>query len=127
MLSVGKVVIDAFFAGDASAWRKRGPKKISLRKLAHHPDLLMKPGALYLCVAIYELWQRLEIDAKSRLSTTHLRYCLFVKEIGARAHRTGGGSRSVDGRTIAGRDCALPPRAIRAWWAQKNAARAKDA
>jgi CheY-like chemotaxis protein len=75
-LSIGKVVIDNVYAGDLRAWRDRGPKDASFRKLAKHPDLPMSPSALYRSVAIYELSARLGISPRGQLSSSHLRVVL---------------------------------------------------
>jgi hypothetical protein len=58
-LAVGRLVIDRFYDGDTNAWRLRGRRCTSFRKLAARPDLPMSASALYRSVAIYELWQRL--------------------------------------------------------------------
>lgn len=57
-LAVGRVVIDRFYDGSTSAWRLRGRRCTSFRKLAARPDLPMSASALYRSVAIYELWER---------------------------------------------------------------------
>jgi len=80
VVSVGKLVIEHFFAGDFQAWRKRHKKDVSLRKLSNHPALAMEPSELYRTVAMYELYQRVAIDPRGRLSTSHLRYCLPLPE-----------------------------------------------
>src|SRR5688572_20149166 len=51
-LRVGAVIIHHFYAGDAHAWRDRGPKVHSFRRLAEHPELALSAGAIYRCVAI---------------------------------------------------------------------------
>jgi hypothetical protein len=79
-LSIGKVVIDNVYAGNLLAWRDRGPKNASFRKLAKHPELPMSPSALYRCVAIYELSDRLAIDPRGRLSSSHLRLVLPLSQ-----------------------------------------------
>jgi hypothetical protein len=75
-MAVGKIVIDSFFGGAFGAWRDRGAKAVSFRKLANHPDLTMSPSALYRSVAIYELAQRLGIDGERHVSISHLRVVL---------------------------------------------------
>jgi hypothetical protein len=76
-LSVGKLIIDAFYDGDLERWQMRAPKvEISLRKLVKHPDLPMSPGALWRSVAMYELTERLGIRSWKHVSTSHLRLVL---------------------------------------------------
>ncbi len=75
-IAIGKLVIDRLYRGDLVAWRHRGLKATSFRRLAKHPDLPMSPGALYRCVAIYELCERLGIRSWKHVSTSHLRLVL---------------------------------------------------
>jgi len=73
-LRVGAVIIHHFYAGDAEAWRSRGPKTASFRRLAEHPDLPLSPGSLYRCVALYELCDRLNAPSRwEHLGASHLR------------------------------------------------------
>jgi hypothetical protein len=78
-LRVGAVIIHHFYDGDTNAWRSRGPKTTSFRKLAQHPGLPLSPGALYRCVAVFELCDRL--NAASRweyLTASHLRLVIAL-------------------------------------------------
>jgi hypothetical protein len=78
-LRVGAVIIFNFYDGDTKAWRDRGPKLHSFRRLATHPDLLVSPGALYRCVAVFELCDRLRAPSRwRRLGASHLRAVLGV-------------------------------------------------
>jgi hypothetical protein len=71
---VGKVVIDAFYAGEIDSWRVRDAnKQPSFRKLSRHPELPMSAAALYRSVCIYEICDRLGIRCWKNLSTSHLR------------------------------------------------------
>jgi hypothetical protein len=80
-LGVGKIVVDGFYEGDISAWRKRGVKDSSFRALARRPELPMSPGALYRSVAIYEVCERLGGSAQwKHVSTSHLRLVLGLKQ-----------------------------------------------
>lgn len=73
-LKVGAIIIHNFYNGDTAAWRHRGPKLHSFRRLAEHPGLLISPGALYRCVAVFELCDRLRAPARwRRLGASHLR------------------------------------------------------
>lgn len=76
-LRVGAVIIHHFYDGNADAWRSRGPKTASFRRLAEHPDLPLSPGSLYRCVALYELCDRLNAAARwEHLGASHLRLVL---------------------------------------------------
>jgi hypothetical protein len=46
-LRVGAIIIHHFYEGESDAWRSRGPKTASFRKLAQHPQLPLSAGALY--------------------------------------------------------------------------------
>jgi hypothetical protein len=73
-LRVGAVIIHHFYGGDADAWRSRGPKTASFRRLAQHPDLPLSAGSLYRCVALYELCDRLNAPSRwEHLGASHLR------------------------------------------------------
>jgi len=73
-LRVGAVVVHNFYEGDVDAWRTRGPKIHSFRRLSQHPDLPMSPAALYRCVAVFELCERLNATSRwRRLGASHFR------------------------------------------------------
>jgi hypothetical protein len=76
-LSVGAIVIHHFYGGDPAAWRQKGQKGVSFRRLAQRRDLPFSPSLLYRCVAMFELSERL--DAVSRwkhLNASHFRAVL---------------------------------------------------
>jgi hypothetical protein len=75
-MSVGKLIVESFYAGDIAAWRNRGNKDTSFRKLANHPDLPMSATALYRSTAIYELCERVGAGSWKHLSTSHVRLVL---------------------------------------------------
>jgi hypothetical protein len=76
-LSVGAVIVHHFYNGDTGAWRLRGSKSSSFRKLAEHPELPFSAGALYRCVAIFELCERLHAPSRwGYLGASHLRLVL---------------------------------------------------
>jgi hypothetical protein len=80
-LRVGAVIVHSFYEGNANTWRSRGPKTSSFRMLSQHPNLPMSPGALYRCVALYELCDRLEAPSRwEHLSASHLRAVLGLPE-----------------------------------------------
>jgi hypothetical protein len=73
-LRVGGLIIHHFYDGDTNAWRSRGPKISSFRRLAQHPGLPLSPGGLYRCVALFELCERLNAPTRwEHLSASHLR------------------------------------------------------
>ena len=75
-LAVGRVIVDGFYGGDLEAWRARGVKDMSFRRLAKHRDLPMSPAALYRSVAVYELSHRLPLTRWQRVSASHLHVVL---------------------------------------------------
>ncbi|HWO11181.1 MAG TPA: hypothetical protein VNN80_16920 [Polyangiaceae bacterium] len=76
-LRVGALIIHHFYDGDPNAWRRRGPKVASFRRLATHPELPLSPGTLYRCVALYELCDRLDAPSRwAHLGASHLRLVL---------------------------------------------------
>jgi hypothetical protein len=78
-LRVGSVIIHRFYGGNARGWRDRGPKVHSFRRLAAHPDLALSAGALYRCVAIFEMCDRLHAPSRwRRLGASHLRAVIGV-------------------------------------------------
>lgn len=80
-MRVGAVIIHHFYEGDTEAWRHRGPKVTSFRRLAAHPDLALSAGALYRCVAIFEICNRLRAASRwRRLGATHLRAVIGVPD-----------------------------------------------
>ena len=98
-LRVGAVIIHHFYDGDTEAWRSRGPKVSSFRRLAEHPELPLSAGALYRCVALYELCERLNAPSRwEHLGASHLRLVLglpqrFKRGFWLRRTRIGGQSR----------------------------------
>lgn len=79
-LRVAAVVIHNFYGGEIEAWRARGPKTHSFRRLAEHPDLPMSPAALYRCVAVFELCHRLNAPTRwRRLGASHFRTVLGLE------------------------------------------------
>jgi hypothetical protein len=80
-LAVGQLVTERFFEGDIQKLRSHGPKDVSLRRLAEHPDLPFSASTLTRAVGVYELVDRLGgVDAIKRLSYSHLRVVLGIPE-----------------------------------------------
>jgi hypothetical protein len=76
-LRVGAIIIHHFYDGDTSAWRSRGAKNLSFRRLAQHPELPLSAGSLYRCVALFELCDRLKAPSRwEHLGASHLRLVL---------------------------------------------------
>jgi hypothetical protein len=80
-LRVGAIIIHHFYGGESDVWRSRGPKTASFRKLARHPELPLSAGALYRCVALYELCDRLNAASRwEQLGASHLRLVLGLPQ-----------------------------------------------
>jgi hypothetical protein len=76
-LRVGAVIIHHFYDGDTQAWRSKGPKMASFRRLAQHPELPLSAGSLYRSVALFELCDRLNAPSRwEHLGASHLRLVL---------------------------------------------------
>lgn len=76
-LRVGAVIIHHFYGGNMTGWRSRAAKTSSFRRLAEHPDLPLSAGALYRCVALFELCERLKAPSRwAHLGASHLRMVL---------------------------------------------------
>jgi hypothetical protein len=76
-LRVGAVIVHHFYDGDAAAWRARGPRATSFRRLAQRPDLPLSSAALCRCVAMFELCNRLNAPSRwDHLGASHLRLVL---------------------------------------------------
>lgn len=80
-LAVGQLITERFFDGDVQKLRSHGPKDVSLRRLAEHPDLPLSASTLTRAVGVYELVDRLGgVEAVKRLSYSHLRVVLGIPE-----------------------------------------------
>jgi hypothetical protein len=136
-LRVGSIIIHHFYDGDTDTWRSRGPKVNSFRRLAAHPDLTLSAGALYRCVAIFELCDRLRAASRwRRLGASHLRIViglppdkqesllnsaneerwsvqmLQAKAQGLRANRARGGRRA---QSALGKQLRMLDRCLQDW------------
>lgn len=78
--AVGALIIDGLYGGELGAWRMRGNKDASFRKLAARGDLPMRPGTIYQAVAIYELTERLGLRSLRTVGVSHLRLLLGLPE-----------------------------------------------
>ncbi len=72
VLGVGELIVDRFYSGDLEAWRCRGVKDASFRKLTARPDLQLSTAGLYRAVATYELCMRLGVSSWRHLGVSHL-------------------------------------------------------
>jgi hypothetical protein len=81
-LRMGRLIVQRFYGGDLSGWRRHQGKEVSFRKLAArtHSDLRLSPTGLYRAVALYELVERLGLRDLRNLSVTHLRLVLGLPE-----------------------------------------------
>jgi hypothetical protein len=76
-IRVGSLIIHYFYGGDMQAWRAKGPKAASFRRLAARPDLPMSPTVLYRCVATFELCERLNVVSRwKHVTASHVRAVL---------------------------------------------------
>jgi len=81
-LTIGKLIVERFYAGELAVWRRHAGKEASFRKLAARAgrDLHMTATTLYRAVALYELTQRLGVSTWKHLSVSHLRAVLGLPE-----------------------------------------------
>jgi hypothetical protein len=80
-LTVGQIVVETLYDGDARAWRSRARKDHALRALAARPDLPMSASALYRALAIYELSTRCGAgEGWQHVGVSHLRAVLGLAE-----------------------------------------------
>lgn len=76
-LDIGQIVFDTIFGGDAALLRSRGPKNMSFRRLALHPDLPVSASTLWRSVSIYELSLRMpQLAGSQHLGVCHVRAVL---------------------------------------------------
>lgn len=81
---IGEVIVARFYGGAVDAWRTRGDKDASFRKLAARAEsgeLHVSASGLYRSVAIYELCQRFDVSVRKHLGVTHLRTVLGLPEV----------------------------------------------
>ena len=79
-MNIGQIIVDDIFGGDLEAWRAKGAKDASLRKLAADPDLGVSHATLHRFAAVYELTQRLGVSTWKHLGVSHLRAVLGLPE-----------------------------------------------
>jgi hypothetical protein len=81
-LRMGKLIVNHFYGGDLTAWRKHTTKEASFRKLAARAnvDLRISATSLFRSVAIYELTERLGPQNLRHFSVTQLRLVLGLPE-----------------------------------------------
>jgi hypothetical protein len=75
-LAVGQVIVEDLYGGDLDAWRSRGPKDHSFRKLAAHEGLQLSAAVLARSTGIYEMMTRLVVSTWRHLGPSHLRAAL---------------------------------------------------
>jgi len=79
-MSIGKIIVGEVYGGDLAAWRSRGAKDASFRKLAARDDLGLSRSSLQRSVAIYEMSERLGVSTWRHLGVSHLRTVLGLPE-----------------------------------------------
>jgi hypothetical protein len=78
-LGIGEIVFNRVFAGDPELMRNKGPKHISFRRLALHPDVPVSASVLWRSVATYELCARLPaVKQSGHLGVSHIREVLAL-------------------------------------------------
>lgn len=80
---VGTVLVTRFYDGKLDAWRSRGAKDASFRKLAAKADkgeLSVSAAGLYRAVALVELESRLGVSTWKHLSMSHVRLVFGLPE-----------------------------------------------
>jgi hypothetical protein len=78
---IGALIVERFYGGELAAWRERGPKDASFRKLAaRFDDSDISASRLSRMVGVHELTQRLGVASLQHLSTTHLSALLGLPE-----------------------------------------------
>lgn len=73
-LRMGEILVTNLYAGDLAAWRARGAKDTSFRRLAErlsHDDSPLSAAFLYRACALYELEQRVGVSALKHLTASH--------------------------------------------------------
>lgn len=88
-LGVGRVIVERLYGGDREAWRSRGTKDTSFRKLAEREDFIdgVSAAVLRRATAIYDMCAQLELlDPETgestwiHLGTSHLRAVLGLPD-----------------------------------------------
>ena len=81
-LGMGEVIVQRFYRGDLTLWRRHKTKEISYRKLAARADhdLNVSATSLYRSVALCELISRLGPRCVHGLTMTHLRVVLGLPD-----------------------------------------------
>lgn len=76
-LRLGNLIVDRFYGGDLGAWRRRGARDASFRRLAEHTELTVSASGIYRSVAVYELNERLiGVSRVKQLAVGHVRAVL---------------------------------------------------
>jgi len=75
-LSVGKLVVSAFFDGEVANMKANIDTNVSYRKLARHAMLPMSPATLCRSVAIYAFCQQTRIEDWHHISVSHIKLVL---------------------------------------------------
>lgn len=104
MLSIGRLIIERFYDGDAAAWRVRGVKAFPLRRLAQRLSALdaLSPTTLYRCLATFELVQRIgDVSTWQHITASHVRAVLPLSatrqdQLLARTEREGWSVRRLE-------------------------------
>ena len=74
-LAIGQAIVEGIYQGDLEAWRGRGRKDSSIRKLAERPGMPSR-ATLQRAASIYDLQQRTGGSTWSHLGVSHVRAVL---------------------------------------------------
>ena len=78
---MGRYLLDVFFGGDFEAFRARGRKHVSFRKLEDRPDLHVSASTLWNAVAIVQQLELLPKDIANALPVSHHRLLLPIRSV----------------------------------------------
>lgn len=83
-LAMGELIVERIYAGDLAAWRDRGVKDASFRKLSKRLEDAEIPGlsaaGLSRAVGVWELEQRVGLTRRPQLNVSHARAVLGLQD-----------------------------------------------
>lgn len=79
-LNVGKIIVDNFYGGELAAWRDRGKKDASFRKLAERRDCDLSAANLFRAVSVYEMCDKIGVTKWKHLQVGHFYAVIGLKE-----------------------------------------------
>jgi hypothetical protein len=79
-ISIGRYVLDTFFAGDFESFRREGKKHVTFRALAERSDLCVSHSFIWYAVAVLEQLQTLPVEIGWALQFSHHKLLLPLKD-----------------------------------------------